>query len=422
MPTPKPLGTLLNAPDYADRVNLIKKIKTADGWRFAPVVPEANGRLKDRVRINGQIEVHPEGAYYIEWRVGGRSGRRYRTAVARDEAIDQARRKAIELRAIRDGLIAGPEPEPEVAAKTTIGDAIDTYLRYVKMQRKPRTHLTYRYTLDTLLRAAYKKKYVEDATREDVLDFMTYCYELGLGARTVYDKVVTVLQLFKKHGRSGLMEKGDWPKYVDAIRPMYEAEELTAMFKVATEDEADMLKFILGSGFRDQEIRYLEYLDLDFRHQIARVTAKTKWGFTPKNWEERTVPLPAGLIERLRKRKERKAARPHDFVFGNTKGRPDSEMDMVVKRVAERAGLNCGQCVTEHGNKCAEGPYCMNFFLHKFRHTFATNHLRDGVDIRTVQSWLGHRDIQSTMVYLKGVRSKDAAMKVNSGELASLVA
>jgi integrase/recombinase XerD len=422
MPTLKPLGSLLNAPDYADRVNLIKKIKTASGWRFAPVVPEANGRLKDRVRINGQIEVHPEGAYYIEWRVGGRRGRRYRTAVARDEAIDQARRKAIELRAIRDGLIAGPEPEPEVAPKTTIGDAIDAYLRYVKMQRKPRTHLTYRYTLDTLLRGAYKKKYVEDATRDDVLDFMTRCYELGLGARTVYDKVVTVLQLFKKHGRTGLMEKGDWPKYVDAIRPIYEPEELIAMFNVATEDEADLLKFILGSWFRDQELRYVAYLDLDFRHHLARVTAKAKWGFTPKNWEERTVPLPAGLMERPRKRKERKQARPHDLVFGNTKGRPDSEMDMVVKRVAERAGLNCGQCVTEHNNKCAEGPYCMNFFLHKFRHTFATNHLRDGVDIRTVQNWLGHRDIQSTMVYLKGVRSKDAAMKVNSGELAALVA
>jgi integrase/recombinase XerD len=383
---------------------------------------KVNGRLKDRVRINGKLEVHPEGVYYIEWRVGGRRGRRYRTAVARDEAIDQARRKAIELRAVRDGLIAGPEPEPEVAPKTTIGDAIDAYLRYVKMQRKPRTHLTYRYTLDTLLRGAYKKKYVEDATRDDVLDFMTRCYELGLGARTVYDKVVTVLQLFKKHGRTGLMEKGDWPKYVDAIRPIYEPEELIAMFNVATEDEADLLKFILGSWFRDQELRYVAYLDLDFRHHLARVTAKAKWGFTPKNWEERTVPLPAGLMERPRKRKERKQARPHDLVFGNTKGRPDSEMDMVVKRVAECAGLNCGQCVTEHNNKCAEGPYCMNFFLHKFRHTFATNHLRDGVDIRTVQNWLGHRDIQSTMVYLKGARSKDAAQKVNSGELAILVA
>jgi len=33
---------------------MTKKIKTSSGWRFASVVPEANGRLKDRVRINGQ--------------------------------------------------------------------------------------------------------------------------------------------------------------------------------------------------------------------------------------------------------------------------------------------------------------------------------------------------------------------------------
>ena len=135
---------------------------------------------------------------------------------------------------------------------------------------------------------------------------MTYCYEQGLGARTVYDKVVTVLQLFKRHGREKLLEKGDWPSYVDTIRPIYEPEELTAMFKVATEDEADMLKFILGSGFRDQEIRYVEYLDLDSNHDLVRVTAKKEWDFTPKNWEERVVPLPHVLVERLKKRKERK--------------------------------------------------------------------------------------------------------------------
>lgn len=93
-----------------------------------------------------------------------------------------------------------------------------------------------------------------------------------------------------------------------------------------------------------------------------------------------------------------------------------------MKRVAESAGLNCGRCVTEHGNKCEEGSCYMNFFLQKFRRTFAASHLRDGVEIRTMQSWLGHRNIKSTMVYLKGIRSKDAAHKVNSGELASLVA
>jgi hypothetical protein len=65
MPAQKPLTTLLNSPEYAERVNLIKKIKTPNGWRFAPVVPEANGRLKDRVRINGQLEVHRPPGHQI---------------------------------------------------------------------------------------------------------------------------------------------------------------------------------------------------------------------------------------------------------------------------------------------------------------------------------------------------------------------
>ena len=422
MPALAPRSTHPNSPEYADRVNLIKKVKVGNAWRFAPVVPEPNGKLKDRVRINGKIETHPEGAYYIEWRIGGRRGRRYRSAVPKDEAIDQARRKAVELRAIGEGLIAVPELEPQVPAKVPIGKAIDDYLRFVRAHRKERTYTTYRFTLDTLLRGSYKKQYIDDATREDVLDFMTYCYERELGKRTVYDKVVTVLQLFKRYGKKGLIERGDWPSFVDAIRPIYEPEELEAMFKAATQDEATLLKFLLGSGFRDQEIRCVEWRDLDFRNQLVRVTAKPEWRFTPKNWEERAVPLPTGLMERLRKLKESRQARPHDLIFPNRRGRPDSEMDMIVKRVAERAKLNCKRCVTEHGNKCAEGPHCMNFFLHKFRHTFATGHLRDGVDIRTVQSWLGHRDIKSTMVYLKGIRSKDAARKVNSGELAALVA
>ena len=53
---------------------------------------------------------------------------------------------------------------------------------------------------------------------------------------------------------------------------------------------------------------------------------------------------------------------------------------------------------------------------------FRTEHLRHGVDIRTLQSWMGHRDIKSTMVYLKGVQSKDALAKVNAGALARYVA
>src|SRR5580700_8606418 len=54
-----------------------------------------------------------------------------------------------------------------------------------------------------------------------------------------------------------------------------------------------------------------------------------------------------------------------------------------------------------------------NFWLHKFRATFATRCLWAGVDLRTVQQWLGHSDMESTMRYLKPSRSQHVREKVN---------
>ena len=229
--------------------------------------------------------------------------------------------------AIRAGLIRPQEEPPrDHEGRISIAAAIDSYLDLVKHHRSLRTYRTYRYTLDTLLRQSYAKEYVDQVERQDILNFMTDCYKKGLGSRTVYDKLVVVLQLFKRHGKTKLIESNDWPDYVDTIRPIYEADEIGTMLEHADQDEGVFLKFLLGSGFRDREARHVTWRDMDFRNSLVRVTAKPLWGFGPKNWEERAVPLPTALVEQLQKLRDAATAYLHNWCFPIQKVIPTVKM------------------------------------------------------------------------------------------------
>jgi integrase len=56
-----------------------------------------------------------------------------------------------------------------------------------------------------------------------------------------------------------------------------------------------------------------------------------------------------------------------------------------------------------------------NWTLHMFRHTFATSHLRSGVNIRTLMKWSGHEDLATVQQYLDwlNAHSDEARLAVN---------
>jgi integrase/recombinase XerD len=229
----------------------------------------------------------------------------------------------------------------------------------------------------------------------------------------------------KQHGRSKLLNTSDWPKFVETVRPIYEEFELTKLFKACTPAEEVRFKFYLMSGFRDAEGRFVTWRDVDFKHMAVRVTAKPDWGFHPKNWEEREVPVPQRLIALLQKFRPA-AASPDDPVFPSATGRPDGAMLEKLKAVAHRAELNCRHCAVTHKledgtvkiNRCAEGAYCGRWFLHKFRHVCDAPPARRHRHSQAA-AMDGTPDIASTMVYLKGVRNSDVQARINKGSLAA---
>ena len=60
----------------------------------------------------------------------------------------------------------------------------------------------------------------------------------------------------KQHDKPKLLQSGDWPIFVETIRPIYEDSELTNLFQVCTFPEEMRFKFYLMSGFRDAEGRF----------------------------------------------------------------------------------------------------------------------------------------------------------------------
>jgi integrase len=148
------------------------------------------------------------------------------------------------------------------------------------------------------------------------MDLLKYAASLrkdGLSERTIHTRWISVLTILKFFGIRGVTKRGDTPRYVESEPEAYTQSELDALFAVCKPDYHVLFNFYLRTGFRMQEVRYLERADLDFENCTVRVKAKPEYGFVPKRWHERTIPLEEGLAVTLEARCKR--LKQSDLVF-----------------------------------------------------------------------------------------------------------
>jgi integrase/recombinase XerD len=374
------------------QVNITKRVKTPKGLRFCPVVRNANGRIKqDYVFVNRTEEKHPEGSYYLDWMEGPK---RYRVAVGRDAAgaYNRQRQKEQEL---ADGKPAEPEQPQFSADPGTVAEAVEKYLHEIQITKKPKTHAAYSISLRYFLESCGNKR-LDAVTRTDLINYRGFLRdEKEQAPRSCWNKFSNVVSFLKSQGVRGIVTKNDWPRFVEEEPEIYEEAELDTLFAACTPEERLWFEFFLMTGMREQEVMHVYWSDVNWQHATIRVTHKPDRGWTPKAYKEREIPIPDALVQSL-KAYRKESDRTCNLIFPTAGCKPKLDFLDCLKRVAQRAKLNKN-----------------NFYLHKFRATFATRCLWGGVDLRTTQSWLGHTDMESTMRYLKPSRSVAVRSKVN---------
>jgi integrase len=371
-------------------VNLTKRIRTRAGLRYCPVVLSANGRVKpDTVLVNGKPERHPEGAYYIEWHG---DGKRIRLSVGKDVADASAMRLRKETE-LNNGDATVPQIQQN--GRRSVAAAVAEYLEETTLTKKPKTLAAYTTALSYFVESCHKLN-IEDIDRKDLLKFCAFLREeKKQSPRSIYNKFENLMSFLKAQGIRGLVGKNDWPRFTEEEPEIYEQKDLNKLFAACNAEERLWYQFFLMTGEREQEVMFTYWSDVNFAASTVRVSHKPDRGWTPKAYKEREIPIPSRLAKNLKAWKG-KSAKDCSLVFPTAGCRPKLDFLDCLKAVAERAKLD------------PDG-----FWLHKFRATFATRCLWAGVDLRSVQEWLGHSDMESTMRYLKPSRSQQTRDKVN---------
>jgi len=352
-------------------VNIVKKIKIDGDWKLLSIPRNAKG--------NYDWNALPDGLYLIEWRAGGKR-RRESAGVTAAQALEAQRRKRHELEGRKLGL-PGFELAGETARPPALHVAVHKYLAQIEALKKPNTHRKYEAVLDRFVEFFRDKESIDQIGADDLTRYIIALKnDHNLGANTVLHNAVIVAQFFKRQGRGGITRGLQLPERITPLPREYRTADLAKFFKAAYDSEKVIFSTFLLTGLRELEVVHLFWTDVSFELQTVRVTAKPDLGFYPKRWEEREVPIPVQLIGLLKAHTHRPGC---NFVFSSPKGNREYHMLDHCKAVATRAGLDPAK-----------------FDLKTFRSTFASRTLRTGFDVRTVQHWMGHKSLETTMRYL----------------------
>ncbi len=273
---------------------------------------------------------------------------------------------------------------------------IDSFLDYIAVEKKC-SPLTVRAYNDALVSFSafsgndLNRESVRRVTGQDVRDWMIYLNEDKKNApRSVKQKLAALHSFFKFLLRLSVVEKdvtrGIQTPKADKPLPVFFRPpqiEKAAEYEGSADDPVSIrdcliLEMLFQTGMRRAEMTGLQDSDVDTGEKQIRVFGKRR--------KERIIPIGDRLCHQIeRYRQVRNTGNGTFFVDWRKNGETvPLSRDRLYKIVTKRM---------------EEFSFLKKHSPHVFRHTFATEMLNNGADIRAIQALLGHTSLAATEVY-----------------------
>lgn len=274
---------------------------------------------------------------------------------------------------------------------------IKRFLIYLRLEQSLSDNSVEAYMHDIELLMQYLEstnhsKLLKDINQENIENFLTYLYDLGLSANSQ----ARILSGIKKFYAYLLQEKLvtenptqliSSPSIGRHIPDVLSYEEICSLINSIDlslpfgHRNKAIIEIMYGCGLRVSEVTSLKISNIYFEDEFIRIFGKGD--------KERLIPISQSIIKTLNlyidgERKFQNINPKHtDTLFINRRGSGLSRqmVFLIIKDLAEKAGI-----------KKNIGP-------HTIRHSFATHLLEGGADLRAVQQMLGHSSISTTEIY-----------------------
>jgi integrase/recombinase XerD len=319
------------------------------------------------------------------------------------------------------GEIIGAENN---AGRTALTDAVASFLN-LKKRKNQSTVENYTFILNEFLQQT-TAKFVDQVDRKVLDAYVTWLEDVKHAApKTVNNKVMVVVFMLKEAGVSKPFKlvKDLLPTVEEEIAEPYTEKELKKLFAEMDEMENCRYTFFLMTACRENEVAHAKWSDVILKAGVPHFIVQAKdfkysdgsvGRFTPKSHERRDIPITRELVDMLKKCQKESNS---EWIFPNEDGNPEGHFLRKFKKLAFKAGLNCGKCKTTRTEgrfekkqvekNCAtysEG--CSLHYLHRLRKTRATfwhdqtDSKGNKISLRTIQERLGHADLKTTQKYL----------------------